>query len=164
MKKMIWAVPLFIVLTLALCLHAAKKPNSNQPSIPPGINEADWHSLSDEFGYVLQVTKESHFLVTNSVIDKEIKAKKKEISEILKEIRDINIDNTSAEELELLKLKLKKKQEELQPLLKERDENPQELNCDAVGEAQICFFARNGEKWYAISTPHLRFGPHWIQQ
>jgi len=64
-----WKVALPVFVCATLCLYAAKNPeniDTNVPpsvlntddNVPPGVRETDWHAISDDFGFILQITKE----------------------------------------------------------------------------------------------------------
>ena len=57
MKTLKRLIPVIVLLCVALCLSAAKSPKQANASVPPGINEADWHSITDDFGYILSITR-----------------------------------------------------------------------------------------------------------
>ena len=64
-----WKVALPIFVCASICLYAAKKPENidfNVPldflnidaNVPPGVHKTDWHAITDDFGFILQITKE----------------------------------------------------------------------------------------------------------
>ena len=57
MKTLKRLLPVIVLLCVALCISAAKSPKQANASVPPGINEADWHSITDDFGYILSITR-----------------------------------------------------------------------------------------------------------
>ena len=65
-----WKVALPIFVCATLCLYAAKETENidfNVPpdflnidaNVPPGVHNADWHTITEDFGFILQITKES---------------------------------------------------------------------------------------------------------
>ena len=57
MRIQAWKVALPLVVCTTLCLYAAKDSEEAEVNIPPGVSKADWHAITDDFGFVLQITQ-----------------------------------------------------------------------------------------------------------
>ncbi|UCE47479.1 MAG: hypothetical protein JSW47_18015, partial [Phycisphaerales bacterium] len=139
MKTLKWMVPILVVLCMALCLSVAKSPRNTKASVPPGIIEADWHSISDDFGYVLRITKRP---LAQSILQ-------------WKKNRSIP-ENPTDEEKRLLEEIQKQQENQIAELMAIPKNN--------VGEALVMFFARKGKTWYVVTTPPPAIEPHLIQR
>ena len=145
-----WKVALPIFVCATLCLYAAKNPENTDtnvsPSVlntddnvPPGVVKADWHAITDDFGFTLQITKEPIIHIEynynlESILDRFTDESKREIMENIKEQNERN----------------KARNETLRPY-------------DVVGRAQGLFFAREANKWYMVTTPPPPVGLHLLQ-
>jgi len=141
-----WKVALPIFVCATLCLYAAKTPedtNTNVPpsvlnadnNVPPGVRKADWHAITDDFGFILQITKEPT------------------AQDILKSLPD-NITDESRRRLT----------EELKEQIEhERAINKSSRRYE-VGRAQAVFCARKANKWYMVTTSPPPVGLHLLQR
>jgi len=57
MKTRPWKVAFPLVVCTTLCLYAAKESEEADANVPPGVSKVDWHAISDDFGFVLQITQ-----------------------------------------------------------------------------------------------------------
>jgi len=135
MKTLKRLIPVIVLLCVALCLSAAKSPKEANASVPPGITEADWHSISDDFGFILRITRKP---LTESILEQN---------------NNRPIPNNATDEE---KRKIEEANEKLMADLGSLPENN-------VGQARAVFFARKGETWYTITTPAPPIRPHLIQ-
>jgi hypothetical protein len=136
MKTLKWIAPVIVLLCVALSLSATKSPKEAKASVPPGITEADWHSISDDFGFVLRITRRPL------------------IQSILQQYKNRSIPENATDEE---KRQIEEQREKQIAELKSLPENN-------VGQAEAVFFARKGEAWYTITTPPPPIRPHFIQQ
>jgi hypothetical protein len=89
MKTLKRIVPAIVLLCLALCISSARSPKEENTSVPPGINEANWHSITDDFGYILRITvvpllqQHENLSIPENKTDEE----KRKIEEIRKKFR-----------------------------------------------------------------------------
>jgi hypothetical protein len=89
MKTLKRMVTVIVLLCVALCLTSARTPKEEASSVPPGINEADWHSITDDFGYILSITR-IPFLQQNKstpIPENKTDEEKRKIKEIRKKHR-----------------------------------------------------------------------------
>ncbi len=155
-----WKVALPIFVCATLCLYAAKKPEiqdtyvppwtlnlddyapprtlNTDDNVPPGVIKADWHPITDDFGFILQITKEP--------------IARDEYEDMLKLIPDYVTDESRRRLTEELK-----EQFEGQKAMNES------LPRHRVGRAQGLFFAREANKWYMVTTPPPPVGFHLLQ-
>jgi len=151
-----WKVALPIFVCATLCLYAAKKPEiqdtyvppwtlnlddyapprtlNTDDNVPPGVIKADWHPITDDFGFILQITKEPIVL------------------DILKSLPDNLTDESRRRLTEELKEQIEH----------ERAMNKSSRGYE-VGRAQGLFFAREANKWYMVTTPPPPVGLHLLQ-
>ena len=139
MKTLKRIAPIGVVLCMAICLGATKSPDNAKASVPPGVNKADWHSITDDFGYVLRITKEPR---AQSVLRGRTK----------RSIRE----NSTDEEKRLHEQMEKQRQDHIARL--------KAVPKNSVGQAQAVFFARHRETWYMVTTPPPSIKPYLIQQ
>ncbi len=160
MKTLKWVVPIFVVLGVTLCLSALNGPEDGpkdaDTSLPPGVSEKDWHALSDNFGFILRVTKEPQFVVSPSTNDGKqnlSSAAKEKIRKLLagrkKKLQESKKENATTKE----PMGLKDFYEELEGPRKDDTAGLQKSRYYDVGEAQALFYARKDKKWYKVTTP-----------
>ena len=157
MSTLKWVVPTLIVLGVTLCLGALNAPKDAETTFPPGVSEKDWHALSDNFGFVLRVTKEPQFAVSRSINDGNSdlsSAAKEKIRKLLadrkKKLQELKNENATKEEINE---SLKDIDEELERLRKDNAAGLQKSRYYGVGEAQALFYARKDKMWYKVTTP-----------
>ena len=147
MDKWKVAFPIFVCATL--CLYAAQNPDNtdtNVPpsvlntddNVPPGVRETDWHAITDDFGFILQITKEP--------------IARAEYSDILKSLPDRITDESR-----------RRLTEDLREQIEREKAVNKSLPRDEVGRAQGLFFAREANKWYMVTTPPPPVGLHLLQ-
>ena len=145
-----WKVALPIFVCASICLYAAKKPENidfNVPldflnidaNVPPGVHKTDWHAITDDFGFILQITKEP---IAHA-----------EYEVILKSIPD-NVTDESRRRLT----------EDLREQIEREKAVNKSLPRDEVGRAQVLFFARKADKWYMVTMPPPPVGLHLLQR
>ena len=171
MKMSQWVVPAFVVLGVTLCLGALNGPKYGpeeaDTSLPPDVGEKDWHALSEDFGFILRVTKEPR-LFSRSIDDENSELSnttKEEMRKLLadreKKLQELREENATKEQTDE---SLKDFDDELKRLLTVRASGLQKVHYYGVGEAQAQFYARKDKKWYKVATPPPPVGFHLLQK
>ena len=144
MRIVSWKVALSVIVCATLGLYAANKsevPDTNAPllvpntgdGVPPGVLKADWHAISEDFGFVLHVTKEPPVGLRFTFGETQVPD-----------------DATDEEKRDIIEKHLTY----LEELARSRS---------GVGRAQALFFARKAKKWYMVTTPPPPVGIHLLQ-